>query len=83
MNNKVSGEPFNEPFDHPEPSSVKVFWMVSGPQGTSTVRHPTRESAEQEAIRLCEKDDKVFWVLEAVGRAQRKPNPVSYEVIGG
>lgn len=48
------------------------FWCVWSPSGrTPTVKHTTVDSAAMEATRLARLNGGVFYVLRAVGRAER------------
>lgn len=51
-------------------SDVRKFWMVVRHDGgrAPKVFHPTREIAEEEAMRLCEKKRSTFYVVEAVSK---------------
>lgn len=57
-------------------------WYVFNPEhGAPKVRHPTKESAEKEALRLASLyPDAVFYVLEIVGVAKTRKKVVSTDV---
>jgi len=64
---------------------IKKFWMVWNPAGRAPTRlHPTKESAEKEAVRLAREDrfqrGGPFYVLEAVERVQLDL-PIEYSVM--
>ena len=58
------------------------FWIVWSDRGKATKQHATKQSAIEEATRLCKKEDSVFYVMEAVNFIHQAPHPVevnSYE----
>ena len=56
-----------------EDEMTSRFWVVMGPNGMSNFpyRHPNEISATLEAQRLARTHGGCFWVLQAVGAAER------------
>jgi len=67
-----------------EKRSKDTFWMVWCPErGRPTVQHATRQEAVDEATRVADRENKLVFVLQCIGKAERQPQPVNYTPIGG
>jgi hypothetical protein len=54
-----------------------TFWMVYVVGKSSPVyMHKTEDEADEQAKFLSEKENKVAFVLKAISKFERKPNPV-------
>jgi hypothetical protein len=60
------------------------FWVVmrDKPESYISKRHPTMEAAEQEAERLCRKEQVAFYILQVIEAVEPVKSPLKWTTSG-